>query len=179
MTKLNLGCGAHPMPGWINYDADFHVGVTTLDLSRGTLPHGDNSVDYIFTEHFIEHISKENGLSLLRDCFRVLTSNGVLRISTPDLSYVIYHYSKGRTYHIPGSWEPKSPCDMVNEGMRLWGHQYLYDKDEIVTSLIAAGFKGIWECKKGVSVHEALKNVEIRPHHLEMYIEATKSAIRE
>ena len=37
-------------------------------------------------------------------------------------------------------WAPRTPCDMVNEAMRLWGHLYVWDEDELMSALATAGF---------------------------------------
>ena len=176
MIKLNLGSGPHAIPGWINYDSEYHPGVTPLDLSKGILPHADNSVDYIFSEHAIEHFTKEQGINLLKECYRVLKKNtGALRLSTPNLkelaeAYLYSHreLSKG----IPGIWEPKSPCDLMNEGMRLWGHKYLWDEEELCKTLIEIGFdEPMGQEERGDSIIPELCNLEVRPQHFEMYIE--------
>lgn len=180
MTKLNLGCGPHTMLDWINYDLDKLPGSVAikLDLSRGELPHADESVDFIFSEHFIEHITKDQAKALLRECFRVLKPDGVLRVVTPDLDRLVEQYVRGNVAKIPGVWEPNSACEMLNEGMRLWGHQYLYDKEEFGNMLQESGFKSAWDCARHISKHDDLKGLEVRPEHFEMYIEAEKNPIK-
>lgn len=179
MVKLNLGCGPHVMQGWYNYDIDGlgRRDIVPLDLSLGILPHVDKSVDYIFSEHFIEHISRKQALKLLKECHRALKPKGVLRLVTPDLGRLVEHYSQSKTVKMPGVWEPSTPCQMINDGMRLWGHQYLYDRHEISLILMEAGFKLAWECSKHISRHTELCNLEVRPEYFEMYIEAEKSPI--
>lgn len=169
---------------WINYDIDTKPGSTVirLDLARGSLPHGDSSVDYVFSEHFIEHITKPQGVALFREIYRVLKPEGVFRFSTPDLNYLVANYARWRNQQpiapIPSVWAPKSACDMVNEGMRLWGHQYLWDSEELSAVLWEVGFKSAWDCQWHKSVHEALRDLEVRPFHGEIIIEAAKSPLR-
>ena len=61
MIKLHLGCGRNLLDGWIN--TDFNIakfrGSDFLDVTE-KFPYDDNSVDYIFSEHMIEHISYQN-----------------------------------------------------------------------------------------------------------------------
>jgi hypothetical protein len=38
-------------------------------------------------------------------------------------------------------WRPATPCQMVNEGLRLWGYQFLYDASELKRILEEAGFR--------------------------------------
>ncbi len=62
-VKLHIACGRNYLDGWVNIDnnpkaqADIH-----LDITKEGLPFPDGSVDYIFNEHFIEHLSYEEGL---------------------------------------------------------------------------------------------------------------------
>lgn len=181
MIKINLGCGPHIINGWVNYDIEPHAGVTRLDLSQGKIPQRDGSVYFIFSEHFLEHISKKQAVALLKECYRVLAPEGVLRFSTPDLMYLVNNYKAWSQSlpmsSIPEVWKPSSACDMVNEGMRLWGHQYLWDKNELVTILSEIGFASGWDCQWRKSIHEPLQNLEVRPYHGEIIIEVRKEAL--
>src|SRR5262245_34095500 len=81
--RLHVGCGQLAMPGWINIDNQLLPGVDrVLDVRKG-LPYQD--VSAIFAEHFLEHIPFDDALAFLRECRRVLSGSGVLRISTPNL----------------------------------------------------------------------------------------------
>lgn len=178
MLKLNLGCGPHALPGWLNYDINGarRMDVVPIDLALGRLPHTDESVDFIFSEHFIEHINREQGARLVKECYRVLKQGGVIRISTPDLHALTKRYLRGEIIKIPGVWEPKTPAQMFNEGMRLWDHLFLYDGEEIADLLDEAGFsiRTFTGCDWHESDHEALRGLEVRPDYEDLIVEATK-----
>lgn len=176
MTKLHLGCGQHVKDGWVNYDIDKfgNQNVSVLDLGLGRLPHESNSVDFIFTEHFIEHISLEQSTALLKDSFRVLKSGGVLRLSTPDLAALADKYVSRDVIKMPGVWEPATPAQMMNEGMRLWGHQFLYDAMDMTSLLIAIGFDDAYLVDWHESDYPELQNAEIRPYYDDLILEAIK-----
>lgn len=176
MLKLNLGCGPHAMMDWINYDIKTEPGsmVIRLDLSQGQLPHRDSSVDHIFSEHFIEHITRPQCERLMRDCLRVLRPGGIIRLSTPDLRYLCARYMTRDTWSIPGIWEPKGPCAMMNEGMRLWDHQWLYDAEDITELLRSVGFGWPRFYKWKDSDHSELRGLEIRTDNKDLIIEACK-----
>src|SRR5579863_148355 len=73
--KLNIGCGTDYKKGWINIDNNSDENIKKLDLNwdlRNPLPFKDNSVDFIFNEHFIEHLTVEEGLKSNIDFKRVL-----------------------------------------------------------------------------------------------------------
>ena len=62
-----------------------------LDATQ-TFPLPDCSFDYIFSEHMIEHVTYQNGKRMILECYRVLKPGGLLRISTPDLSFLVDLY---------------------------------------------------------------------------------------
>lgn len=54
------------------------------------LPFKNNSIDYIFSEHFFEHLFLDEALSLFKECHRVLKPKGVIRTCVPDADLRIY-----------------------------------------------------------------------------------------
>lgn len=107
--KLNLGCGMTVVEGWINVDYSLGARLTQLPVLgwlakklglfnvqwdsriklhdlRKTLPWQDASVDVVYSSHTLEHMSREDGRSLLIECLRVLKPGGLLRIVVPDLA---------------------------------------------------------------------------------------------
>src|SRR5688500_68383 len=95
-AKLHLGCGPVALPGWLNIDNLPYPGVDrVLDVTAG-LPFED--VQFVFAEHFIEHLELDAAMALMRECRRVLRDDGVLRLSTPNLDWVwASHYKKVMT----------------------------------------------------------------------------------
>jgi predicted SAM-dependent methyltransferase len=173
--KLNLGCGPHILAGWTNLDLEQRPGVTLCNLANG-LPSmiEENSVGFIFTEHFIEHIPLSAIQQLLRDCHRVLRPGGTIRISTPSLNYLVELYKQGKVDSWAPTWHPATPCQMMNEGMREWGHMFLLDGDELKLQLRMAGFEKITWCQHRKSTIPELANLEVRPYVGDLIMEATK-----
>jgi predicted SAM-dependent methyltransferase len=173
-TKLHLGCGTNILAGWANIDIDGPSGVLKWDLTQ-PLPLQAGTVRFIFNEHFIEHITQQEASALLSECCRLLVPGGVLRISTPSLRKLIDEYLLNRTIEwINVNWNPATPCQMMNEGMRSWGHQFLYDATELKNLLRACGFAEIVDVGWRDSRHGELRNLECRPFHDEIILEATK-----
>ena len=109
VVKLHIGCGPRILKGWINIDAiyqkhdnpnyteqyfkDFYPkkirgdknDFILLDINKFGLPFKNNSVDIIFNEDFIEHLSQRNQIAFLNESLRVLKKGGVHRINTPNL----------------------------------------------------------------------------------------------
>ncbi len=111
--KLHFGCDARILKGWINMDLVYPKATKkthafpdpaetrgsredffAIDFSEGPLPLADHSVEVIFHEDFIEHISQRDTLLFLAETYRVLKSGGVHRISTPDLAASMKRHSR-------------------------------------------------------------------------------------
>jgi glycosyltransferase involved in cell wall biosynthesis len=116
--KINLGCGPRIVNGWINLDRAPLPGAHFWDGSRG-IPSEADTISLIYSEHFIEHLSLQDGMNLLRECVRVLCPGGVMRVSTPDIQVLMKAYEgNALDYWLDLGWRPGTPCDLMNEGMR-------------------------------------------------------------
>jgi len=112
--KLNIGCGTSGIAGWCNIDNSPTVllsriplgrrlfrtpawprDVRRIDAIRG-LPFADSSVTYIYSSHLLQGLIYEDSLFLIKESFRVLRPDGVLRIAVPDLERVIKDYLADR-----------------------------------------------------------------------------------
>lgn len=177
--RLHLGCGieslghgAKVLAGWTNVDIEGD-GVRTFawDLTE-PFPLPDGSIDFIYSEHFIEHVSLAAAMALLAECRRVLRRGGVVRLSTPDLKVLAEKYLAGdvREWRDVG-WEPATPCDLLNEGLRNWGHCYVYDEPKLMALLGGAGFTDVARRSWGQSAHQPLSGIETRPDHGDLIVE--------
>jgi SAM-dependent methyltransferase len=82
---LNLGCGHRFHPAWENADiAPQSPAVRRVDVATG-IPFPDRHFDVVYHSHMIEHIRVGDVQRFLRECWRVLTPGGIIRIATPDL----------------------------------------------------------------------------------------------
>jgi predicted SAM-dependent methyltransferase len=172
--RLHLGCGNNIIEGWANVDIQSNRKVIGWDLTE-CLPVRDQTIDLIFCEHFIEHVTLERAKTLLADCYRVLRAGGILRLSTPSLKKLVDEYLSGRTSEWwDVGWRPATSCQMLNEGLREWGHQFVYDACELGRLLEEAGFREVTQVAWRESTTPALRNLECRPFHGEIICEATK-----
>jgi predicted SAM-dependent methyltransferase len=170
--KLHLGSGDRIIDGWANIDI---AGQRTLtwDL-RKPLPLKAGHVRFVYTEHFIEHIEREDAIRLFSHARKVMAPNGMIRVSTPDLAKLVDDYRRGRVIRMEhGAWFPETPCRMINEGMRWWGHVFVYDEAELVGLLKECGFSDIRRVEWGESDHPELRNLESRPDFDDLIFEAT------
>jgi len=169
--KLHFGSGARRLDGWANLDIN-GLGSLVWDL-RKPLPLAKAQVRFVYTEHFIEHIERDYAVRLFSHARKVMVTGGVLRISTPDLVKLVDDYRAGQVVRMEhGGWFPETPCRMVNEGMRMWGHTFVYDESELVGLLRECGFKTIERVQWGQSEHPELRNLESRPDFADLIVEA-------
>lgn len=121
MIKVNLGSGFVGLEGWLNFDNSVlaHLsrwpGLIKLLVRFGALPAGylsvkwpplvlhdcrkglpleSNSVDFIYTSHFLEHLYRYEMVDLLKECHRVLKPTGRMRVVLPDLDLLVEYYRK-------------------------------------------------------------------------------------
>ncbi len=173
-AKLHLACGSNILPGWANVDLFRSDQVIRWDLSR-PLPVASDSIRFIYSEHFIEHMSPPHAIQLLYECYRALQAGGVLRISTPDLRNLVDKYLSGQISEWRDlGWQPRTPCHLLNEGMRWWGHQFLYDEAELKSIFEECGFAQIARVRWRESAHAELQGLECRPFHDEIILEGVK-----
>lgn len=89
---LNLGCGAHFHPDWVNVDlAPSDPRVWHHDL-RQSLPFATETFEAVYHSHVLEHIPHGKAPGLIAECFRVLRPGGTLRVVVPDLETIARLY---------------------------------------------------------------------------------------
>ena len=181
-TGLQIGAGPHQLAGWLRTDLEPDLKAVYLDATK-RFPFADETFNYIVAEHIIEHIPYEDALKMLRECYRVLKNDGVIRISTPNIALTqqLMHPPLSPALERYVSWSNRSfrctdninsAIHVVNRLQHEWGHQFLYDTDTLVSSLRQSGFVNIAECTPDKSDHAALTNVD--RHALEIGEEANE-----
>jgi predicted SAM-dependent methyltransferase len=140
MLRLNIGCGpAHQKKGWYNIDVRPFPGVD--EVRDATIPFDDLSpVEYIYCEHFLEHLSLEGALLFLRNSASALVPSGRIRLSTPALEWVLAtHFDLAETF------EDRiiQATLVINRAFHGWGHQFVWSKPMLHAALVAVGFQDI------------------------------------
>lgn len=154
--KVHVGAGRMALPGWINVDNQPLPGIDqVMDVTR-RFPF--QNVNFVFAEHFIEHLAYDDALDFLKRCRAAMRPEGVLRLTTPNLDWVWATH-----YHF-GSWSdtaaPVFDCFNLNKAFRGWGHQFLYNAAALVATLREAGFGTIERSAFGESSHPELRGLE-------------------
>lgn len=83
MRKIFLGGHWAKNPGWEIYNQ------AQIDITK-KLPFEDNSIDYVMSEHTLEHIIFTEIIFHLRECLRILKTGGIVRIVMPMIDNLCY-----------------------------------------------------------------------------------------
>jgi predicted SAM-dependent methyltransferase len=132
-----------------------------LDATR-PLPFADGAFEWVYAEHFIEHITRQEAAAWLREVRRILRAGGFARITTPDLRrYVAGYLEEDEAFfashrqRMHGLWG-LPPMEtrrawMVNQIFYFWGHKWIYDAAELRHAAGEAGFpaESFRECAFG------------------------------
>ena len=172
VRKLQIGAGTVDYPGWLNTDIEPSSEQVYLDATK-PFPLPDGSIQYIFGEHVIEHLSYDDGLAMLRECHRVLSSGGKIRLATPNLLKYLQLFQNPKTEEIdrylvgklkwhdwPQTAHPET--EILNLELHSFGHQFVYDPATLSDSLAQAGFARVSQFAPGTSDDSQLQGVEAR-----------------
>lgn len=124
MLMLNLGSGPRfcNRPDWINIDLDSTSDkVISHDLLE-SIPFPDQTFDAVYHSHVLEHFTRDDGVHLIKECFRVLKHGGIIRVVVPDLENITRLYI--------------TALEKSLEGNRQWQYNYEWLKLEMYDQTI-------------------------------------------
>ena len=155
---LHMGCGPIRHKGYLN--CDLRGGEYCVDASQH-FPILTSSIDFVYSEHFIEHLRFDTGLFFLEESFRVLKKNGRIRILTPDLSMLIkiaddnnHSIANMHKEHLLSKYPSKYSLkrgniwnhkdDIINSFIgEDWGHLYLWSAPHLAKAMKSVGFSKV------------------------------------
>lgn len=115
-----MGCGSRFHPDWTNIDiVSSSPSVQEYDLRQG-IPYPDSTFNVVYHSHLMEHLTKHEALDFLKECYRVLKLNGIIRVVVPDLEQITCIYLRA--------------LEKACQGDTEWQHNYewimleLYDQ---------------------------------------------------
>ena len=161
--KINLGSGPQKgINGWINIDQKKGADIS-IDITKG-LPFPSDTINTIYTSHFLEHLCYNDICVVLKECFRVLIVGGEILVSVPDSmkfikAYIQKDYRKvtlGNSHMIVPSFlisanEGIYSKALIDTGCAIdWinyiaysnsEHKYMFDEENLLAHLKIAGFR--------------------------------------
>lgn len=167
-----------PMPGVMVYD------MRNLPM-KGVL---DETYNGVYNEHFIEHLTKDEGINFLKEMLRVMKPGGVIRTIWPPMEFVewlrqeddldshpwVRHYYQ--FYVVKHKFAPKGTewmriQDQCAEGI-MWQngeHKHIWSKKELIDTMKEIGYYNVKEMKYQQSIQPGFNNIdtpgEIRAFH--------------
>lgn len=189
VRKLQIGSHVCVLPGWLNTDLyPLSMSAVSLDATK-TFPLPDESFDYVFSEHQMEHIAYSEALTMLRECRRILRPGGKIRLAVPSLDRLVELIRPARTdvqdryiRYSTDFWWPSvqnpGPCFAFNSAFMNWGHKFLYDQTTLRHTLETMGFTQTQFFAPGVSDDPNLTGIEMRVSEMDVYETIVVQAVR-
>lgn len=152
IQRVQVGCGPHNiMEDWWNVDIDHFPGID--EVMDATKPWPYKNLDYVFGEHFLEHLALDGSVKFLSHAGNSLRTGGTMRLSTPNLKYVLLTHYTPATDHLAGTLR-------MNRAFHGWGHRFLYTREMLEYILNEMGFEEVSFFTYGESGDPALGNLE-------------------
>lgn len=177
--RLNIGSGENAVEGYINLDYSPNVLLSRVPLLKTAmgglkllkpehmkswdkkiiykdarkLKYPDNSIELIYSSHFLEHIYYWEAEALLKSCHRFLAPRGTIRLALPDYKLLAKDFiEKHEREPLEASWEfnqsllsyPFHKSEMVMFFLNSrFGHVHKWHPTPAMAEelLTAAGFK--------------------------------------
>jgi len=125
------------MDDWWNVDIRAFPGVD--EVVDVTLPWPWPGLDYVYGEHFLEHLDLGQTVAFLAQTRASLRPGGRIRLSTPGLEWV------WATHLRPHGSDAEVIADTyrANRAFHGWGHQFLYTRPFLSHVLEASGLTDV------------------------------------
>lgn len=140
---VNLGCGVNTSKEFINVDTIPLPHIHHINNIQKLFMFPNNSVDFIYASHAMEHIPRSKLVKSLKDWYRVLKPGGVLRFGVPNFDKLIEVYQASE----------RNVDSIINQLMGSEGehddHHTIWNLEYAKTILKETGFKEIreWDYK--------------------------------
>jgi SAM-dependent methyltransferase len=136
--NLHLGCGDVNDPRFINIDGQAAPHIHYVRQIDNLSPFQDNSVNLVYACHCLEHFPHGKISAVLAEWFRVLSPDGILRLSVPDFDLLINIYQDNQNqintilYPLLGGQENKFDY-----------HETAFNRSRLEYLLKKAGFREV------------------------------------
>lgn len=167
--RIELGAWTTRRPGWISTDVHWR-GASYLDATR-RWPVPDGSVEYVYADNVVEHLTLPANRALFAEAFRALRTGGRMRLVTPDVDALARLYLAGGDASAPlreeltaEGYSMEHQVDVLRFAFHDDGHHegYLWDEDSLAAELAAAGLVDFSVHEAGSSEDPNLRNLEMR-----------------
>lgn len=155
-VALDVGCGERKIEieGYTVKRVDIRPDVNPDIISNGLkIPLDEESVDMIFSSHFLEHIGRLELYELFKHWRKLLKARGKLYIIVPDLEVAAIELLSGQTH--PATWDILYGAQNYLENF----HKSGFTKNSLIAFLEKYGFEvETIKCENREIVCEAIKS---------------------
>ena len=151
---------------WTVMNLATHNGVTKGDATNLPLPYSDNEFDGVYSEHFIEHMYKYQGINFFKEVKRILKMGGVIRTVWPPYEFVeklvsgdklneqetnfvdhYYNFYVVKEKFSPAGNSHRSKREQCALGLlhQKGQHLHIWSKTEMIDTLKSFGFSNVKE----------------------------------
>jgi len=146
-ARLEIGSGFGRKQGFVTLDLHRQTDYP-YDLRLG-LPFADDCFSLIYSEHTLEHFSRDELVFVLQECRRVLQRGGRFSLAVPRVSLLLRGYSltddqfqEAITYDYPN--DLRARLDIINYMFYMNGeHRNSFDEENLRMALEQVGFREI------------------------------------
>lgn len=166
---------------WTVVNMSDREGVDNLDLTNLPTPYSDEQFDGIYSEHFIEHMHKYQGINFFKEAHRILKTGGTIRTVWPPYEFVeklvsderldpdekefVDHYHEfyvvKHKFAAPGN-SHRSKREQCALGLlhQHGEHLYIWSIKEMIDTLKDIGFRVVKEQKYQQSFVQDFKGID-------------------
>lgn len=187
---VQFGCGLSSPDNWINFDSSptlrlqkiplfgnlvpdgpfgrFPKTVRYGDILKG-LPIAENSVDFLYCSHVLEHLTVVEAKTALQNCYQYLKPDGIFRLVLPDLEIMAREYVSSTSSDAAhkfmslawlGEQQQLSTIKVLRQCMSRSRHLWMWDFKSLSEILEQVGFQSIKRARLGDSQLEVFDAVE-------------------
>lgn len=140
--KLHVGCGQNHWPEYIN--VDLYSDKADIKAPADSLPFEDGSYDLIEAHHLLEHLDKDNVREVLAEWRRVLSPDGHIFLSLPDIvaDFDLLKDAHSKQAEHPELWDAFMQVVFGEPGPGM-AHRYGYSRESLTRLLQEAGFEDV------------------------------------
>tara|TARA_B100000989_G_scaffold295854_1_gene277772 strand:+ start:568 stop:1143 length:576 start_codon:yes stop_codon:yes gene_type:complete len=137
LKKLHLGCGDIKIPNYINIDSRKTKATDKIHDIKDLSIFENDSIDEIYACHVLEHFGRFEVNDILKNWYKVLKKNGILRIAVPDFESICFIYNN------------TNKISLI-EGPVIGGQTYknnfhynIFDYNKLKNILLECGYKAV------------------------------------
>jgi|AP95_1055475.scaffolds.fasta_scaffold26902_4 SAM-dependent methyltransferase len=134
------------------------------DIRHG-LPFASDSVDALFTSHFVEHLTRSDAEAFFAEALRVVRSGGVARVCVPDLDHALGLFEEGQSEEALGYFFVNGATSTHTQ------HRWMWNYTSLSAALKTAGFATVRRCAYREGVTPDLGVLDNRRNET-LYVEA-------